>query len=213
MSKCSQCGVEAKGSANFCKACGAAFSKAGAAMQDKKARVMGKEKTSFKPVVIAAVIVIAVVMVWAGKTMVMKQRMGSSASFAPFRDASARLTKATPIKSEGGNIRIPLAEVGDGNAHFFAYEAGGKVITFFVMQAADGNIRTAYDACVACNHAKLGYRQEGNQVVCNNCGMGFKPADIGTRSGGCNPIPVNRTLDGAILIVKANDIEKGSQYF
>ena len=47
------------------------------------------------------------------------------------------------------------------------------------MKRYDGSIRTALDACVACNHAKLGYRQEGDLVVCNNCGMGFKPTDIG----------------------------------
>lgn len=213
MNRCGKCGVEAKENVKFCKACGSALSKTGGILQDKKARVVGTEKSWRTPVVIAAAIIIAVGAVWALKGVFLKQSMEARASFAPVRDASARLSKATPIKSEGGDIRIPLAAVGDGNAHFFAYEAGGKTITFFVMKAVDGSIRTAYDACMACNHAKLGYRQEGSQVVCNNCGMGFKPADIGNKGGGCNPIPISRTLDGSVLIVKANDIEKGSQYF
>ena len=81
------------------------------------------------------------------------------------------------------------------------------------MKSPDGSIRTAFDACMACNHAKLGYRQEGNVVVCNNCGMGFSPADIGKVSGGCNPIPINKTTDGQTLVVKATDLESGAQYF
>jgi uncharacterized membrane protein len=110
-------------------------------------------------------------------------------------------------------VRIALADVQDGNAHFYSYAAGGKAVTFFVMKAADGSIRTAFDACVACNHAKLGYRQEGASVVCNNCGMGFTPAQIGMVTGGCNPIPVNKTTDGQNLLLKAKDLEAGAQYF
>jgi uncharacterized membrane protein len=110
-------------------------------------------------------------------------------------------------------VSIPLKTVEDGKAHFFAYATGGKTITFFVMKAMDGSIRTAFDACVACNHAKLGYRQEGSLVVCNNCGMGFKPTEIGMVSGGCNPIPVNKSVDGQMIVLKAKDLEAGAQYF
>ena len=81
------------------------------------------------------------------------------------------------------------------------------------MKAQDGSFRTALDACVACNHAKLGYRQEGALVVCNNCGMGFKPTDIGMMTGGCNPIPVNKSIDGQLIVLKAKDLEAGAQYF
>ena len=47
MSKCSKCGVEAKENARYCKACGAPVG--GEALNDKKARVMSKEKTWVKP--------------------------------------------------------------------------------------------------------------------------------------------------------------------
>ncbi len=81
------------------------------------------------------------------------------------------------------------------------------------MKASDGSIRTAFDACTACNHAKLGYRQEGGVVVCNNCGMGFEPADVGKVTGGCSPIPVNKTMDGKMLVLRTSDLEAGAQYF
>lgn len=213
MNRCGKCGAVAKGNAKFCKACGAALTKAGAAMEDKRARVMGTDRTWHKPAMAVAGIIIAVAALWAAKGFTGKQSMDSRATFAPVRDASARLSRALPINSDGGDIRIPLTAVGDGNAHFFAYSAGGKSITFFVMKAVDGTIRTAYDACMACNHAKLGYRQEGGQVVCNNCGMAFKPTEIGNTGGGCNPIPVSRTLDGEMIVLKAKDLESGAQYF
>jgi uncharacterized membrane protein len=43
--------------------------------------------------------------------------------------------------------------------------------------------------------------------------MGFKPTDIGVQTGGCNPIPVNRSIDGAMIVLKAGDLEAGTQYF
>ena len=50
-------------------------------------------------------------------------------------------------------------------------------------------------------------------MVCNNCGMGFAPAQIGMVTGGCNPIPVNKTINGQTLVLKVKDLEAGGQYF
>lgn len=212
MNKCSKCGSNVKEQTKFCKSCGSDLSGSAASLNDKKARVMSQERTWVKPAVIASVVVLVVV----GGLLFRDFRakgMGSSPQFPPHRDASARTTKAVPVTVQGGEVKIPLANVQDGNAHFFSYASGGKTVTFFVMKAADGGIRTAFDACVACNHAKLGYRQEGSLVVCNNCGMGFTPAQIGQVTGGCNPIPVNKTTDGQTLVLKAKDLEAGAQYF
>jgi uncharacterized membrane protein len=32
-------------------------------------------------------------------------------------------------------------------------------------------------------------------------------------TGGCNPIPVNKTINGQTLVLKAKDLEAGAQYF
>jgi len=212
MNKCGKCGSNVKEQAKFCKSCGTELSGSAASLNDKKARVMSQEKNWVKPAVIASVVVLVVVGGLLFKDFRAK-RMGNNPQFAPQRDASARTTKAVAVTDQGGEVKIPMANVQDGNAHFYSFAAGGKTITFFVMKAADGSIRTAFDACVACNHAKLGYRQEGGLVVCNNCGMGFTPAQIGQVTGGCNPIPVNKTTDGQMLVLKAKDLEAGAQYF
>jgi hypothetical protein len=212
MSTCGSCGGEVKENAKFCKACGADLS-ATSALQDKKSRVMGNDSGWKKPVVIAVVAVIALAGLWLAKGIYMKQKMGNRPMFASMRDASVRVAKAAAVKSDAGEIRIPFASLSDGQAHFYAYAAGGKTITFFIMKAVDGTIKTSFDACMACNHAKLGYRQEGGLVVCNNCGMGFQPTDIGKETGGCNPIVVTKTVDGQMVVLKASDLEAGAQYF
>jgi uncharacterized membrane protein len=212
MNKCGKCGNQMKEQTKFCKSCGSDLSGSAASLNDKKARVMSQDRTWVKPAVIASVVVLVVVGGLLFRDFRAK-RMGNNPQFAPHRDASTRTTNAVPVTEQSGDVKIPMANVQDGNAHFYSYAAGGKTVTFFVMKAVDGSIRTAFDACVACNHAKLGYRQEGGLVVCNNCGMGFTPAQIGQVTGGCNPIPVNKTLDGQMLVLKAKDLESGAQYF
>jgi len=213
MSTCISCGKEIKESVKFCKSCGASQSGTNAATNDKKARIMGSEQAWKKPLMIAVAVVVVIGGLWFAKGIVMKMKMGNRAMFAPLRDPAARLAHAITVKSEGGDVRIPLADLADNKAHFFAYASGDKKVTFFAIKAADGTIRTAYDACISCNHAKLGYRQEGDLVVCNNCGMGFKPTDIGMATGGCNPIVLSKVVDGQTVVLKVKDIEAGAQYF
>ena len=174
---------------------------------------MSREKPWKKPAAIAAAIALVVIGAWLAKGVFMSKKTGAHPLFPPHRDASVRLANAMTVKDQGGEVSIPLKAFDDGKAHFFAYASGGKTVTFFVMKARDGSIHTALDACMACNHAKLGYRQEGGLVVCNNCGMGFAPTEIGMVTGGCNPIPLNKSVGGQMVVLKARDLEAGAQYF
>ena len=212
MSKCSKCGKELKENAKFCKSCGGSI-ESGVSLDEKKARVLAQERPGKKPLKIAGALAIAIGVAWLGNSLYMSKRMEAHPMFPPHRDASARLMNATPIVEQGDEVRIPLRTLDDGNVHFFAYTKGGKTVTFFAMKAKDGSIRTALDACVACNHAKLGYRQEGSMVVCNNCGMGFRPTDIGMITGGCNPIPVKKSIVGQTIVLNARELEDGARYF
>lgn len=123
-------------------------------------------------------------------------------------------SKADPPKADPNSIHIPISKINDGKAHYYKHQSlTGKVIRFFVLKSSDGVFRAAFDACDVCFEAKKGYRQEGDYMVCNNCGMKFESAKINEISGGCNPSPLERKVEGDNIIIKKSDIEKGAKYF
>ena len=74
-------------------------------------------------------------------------------------------------------------------------------------------VRAAFDACDVCYAAKKGYRQEGNFMVCNNCGQKFISTRINEVRGGCNPAPLERKIVGDKLVIATADILTGARYF
>jgi uncharacterized membrane protein len=121
--------------------------------------------------------------------------------------------KFPEVVAEQGQIVLPLAQVGDGQAHFFSYRSGGTEVNFFVLKSQDGVLRAALDTCDVCYHARKGYRQEGAELVCNNCDMRFPAQLIGEVQGGCNPAPLKPHLaEGQVRIAEA-DLVAGAWYF
>ena len=127
---------------------------------------------------------------------------------------SAGTVVATESKAAGSrDIRISLSDLGS-QAKFFDYKlSDNKPIRFFVMKSSDGVYRAALDACDMCYRAKKGYRQEGDDMVCNNCGLHFHSSQINEVHGGCNPVGLPRTVEGDHLVIKASDLESRGQYF
>ncbi|MBI4823762.1 MAG: DUF2318 domain-containing protein [Nitrospirae bacterium] len=117
--------------------------------------------------------------------------------------------RVTPVNAEAGIVKIPVADVSDGKARFFSLNG----IRFFVLKSSDGVLRTAFDACDVCFREKKGYRQEGDLMVCNNCGQAFPSEKINELRGGCNPIPVERQVQGKYLMLSEEDIKVGAGYF
>jgi uncharacterized membrane protein len=110
-------------------------------------------------------------------------------------------------------IRYPVILFADGKARHFDYAAGGLTIRYFVLKSADGVIRAAFDACDVCWPAGKGYYQEGDEMVCRNCGRRFASVLINEVKGGCNPAPLHRTIQGDQLVIKTEEIVKGRAYF
>ncbi|WP_277656938.1 DUF2318 domain-containing protein [Seleniivibrio woodruffii] len=117
------------------------------------------------------------------------------------------------LKAQNGVVTIPESEVSDTNAHYYYVNVDGKDIKFFLVRGSDGEVRAAFDACDVCYPEKKGYNQEGNVMVCNNCGQKFATDRINEVKGGCNPSPLNRTSDGKQVVIKIDDIRTGSMYF
>ena len=117
------------------------------------------------------------------------------------------------VQDVDGKIMIPLKKVDDGNAHYFKYEQGGTTVNFFVVKSNDGVIRAAFDACDVCFPAKKGYTQDGDFMICNNCGRRFHSSRINVVEGGCNPAPLQREVIGDQLVIKTSDVIPGARYF
>lgn len=115
--------------------------------------------------------------------------------------------------AEGGVVRFPLATFDDYQAHYYTYMHEGRPIEFFILKSKDGVVRAAFNACDVCFPAKKGYRQEGDMMVCNNCGRRFPANQINVVQGGCNPSPLRRTIEGDQLIIQVEDIVTGLSYF
>jgi len=123
------------------------------------------------------------------------------------------LTGGLLTPTANGQLEIPLAGINDGKAHHFQVKAAdGTMVTFFVLKSADGVIRAAIDACDVCYRSGLGYYQEGDKMVCKNCGQKFASNKINVIKGGCNPAPLNRTVVGDKLVINMKDIGTNSWY-
>ncbi len=117
------------------------------------------------------------------------------------------------LKPKDGKLIIPIKDVNDGKAHYFKAKSGdGTMVDFFLVQSADGIIRAAVDSCDVCYRSGKGYVQEGNVMVCTNCGRRFATDRINEVKGGCNPAPLARVVDGKNLVISMNDINANAWY-
>jgi uncharacterized membrane protein len=110
-------------------------------------------------------------------------------------------------------VILPAALFTDGKARHFEHVDGKFTIRYFVLKSSDGIIRAAFDACDVCWPAGKGYYQEGDYMVCRNCGRRFASVLVNEVKGGCNPAPLNRTFKDGKVIIQVKDILEGKQYF
>jgi len=122
--------------------------------------------------------------------------------------------KYEKVKANGEVVSIPVAKASSGKAKFYRFDDGGKEVVFFVVKAADGSYRTAFDACDACYKEKKGYEQQDDKMVCKNCNMKFGTNRIGPHAvGGCNPSYLPSRVSGGNVIINVNDLKSGSRFF
>lgn len=102
----------------------------------------------------------------------------------------------------------------DGRARFYRYvTAVGHEIRFFVLKSPDGVVRAAFDACDFCFRERRGFRQVGDNLICNKCGQASLSQHVNVLKGECNPAPLERTVESDRVIVRAAALEQGGSYF
>ncbi len=108
----------------------------------------------------------------------------------------------------------PVKSFEGGKAKFFEYKTGDRVaIKYFILKSSDGVIRAAFDACDVCWREGKGYMQNGDFMVCRNCGQRFASVRVNEVKGGCNPAPLAREIKEGNVVIKAGDLLAGKQYF
>jgi uncharacterized membrane protein len=166
----------------------------------KKAIVLGEAQSSRKPTylllgIALLALVVAGLVVW-----------GTGPSGNPAANDVPRVANAD-------EVRFSMAQFDDGQARHFEHEVGDLTVRYFVLKSSDGVVRAAFDACDVCWPAGRGYVQEGDVMVCRNCGRRFASVRINEVKGGCNPAPLQRAIDGDQLVIRIADIEAGKGYF
>jgi uncharacterized membrane protein len=167
------------------------------ARDEKRAQFEQPKSRTGLHLALAGIALIAVISV---ATLVMMNRGGGE---------TATVTAAAP----SGDVTIPVSQVSDGEAHFYSYDAGGTTVKYFVLADKNGEVRAALDACEVCFAQKKGYQQQGDTMVCNNCGKVFPSDQINVVTGGCNPIPLDMTTSGGQLTITPDSLTQGAQYF
>lgn len=112
---------------------------------------------------------------------------------------------------ENGEIKLDTLQFDDNQARFYNVKIPqGKTIYFFIVKDKNGIYRAAANACVVCFKTYKGFRQEGDEIVCNNCGNRYPIEKIATEKGGCNPGPINPNLEikNGQIIIKQTDLEQ-----
>ena len=167
----------------------------------KKAVVLGTAKKNRMPLFIA--VVCAAIIVGGGILYFIYSGSGS---------APIAATSSAPGNTST-QVTFPASLFEDGKARHFQHVAGDFTITYFVLKSSDGIIRAAFDACDVCWPAGKGYYQDGDYMVCRNCGRRFASVLVNEVKGGCNPAPLNRAVENGKVVIQVKDILEGKKYF
>ncbi|MGB2982541.1 MAG: Fe-S-containing protein [Candidatus Bipolaricaulia bacterium] len=138
---------------------------------------------------------------------------GASGGLAPVAATSNHEPFPLVTADGSGTVRFAVAEFDDNEAHHFTYMHDGEPIEFFVLKSVDGVVRAAFNACDVCYGSKRGYTQDGDFMVCNNCGLTFPSNRINDVKGGCNPAPLEREIQGDELVISVVDLATGERFF
>jgi len=164
-----------------------------------------KKKTS--PLVIsflaAAILILGVIIVSAGCAK-------------PDSQAAAQDIKPSENTTSGDGIMIDKSEITE-QANFYPYNAGGIEMEVLAVKAPDGTIRTALNTCQVCYDSGAGYYvQEGDELVCQNCGNRFSISKIEKQKNGCNPVPITseyKTEDDNTVTISAEFLDAAKVLF
>ncbi|MDR3225867.1 MAG: Fe-S-containing protein [Clostridiales Family XIII bacterium] len=128
-----------------------------------------------------------------------------------FDEKEVILSPAEEFAIEGGDALVAIENVNDGHLHRFVYTASDNTeVRFIVVKKNDVAYGVGLDACDICG--PTGYYERDDEVICKLCDVVMNRQTIGFK-GGCNPVPLKYTLDGANMVIDTNDLENEKNRF
>lgn len=123
---------------------------------------------------------------------------------------------ATIGETPSGDLTILKSDVSD-TARFYAYNSDGTNMEVLAVKASDGTIRTALNTCQVCYDSGRGYyKQQGDELICQNCGNRFQLDQIERIKGGCNPVPImkeDKTEDATSIVISKEFLQANKELF
>ena len=164
------------------------------------------KKAQLISIIVSVIAIVIVGLAFAYKDVILKQ--GSIASDAK--------TEAKVVQNEKGDLLIPVKDVSE-TATFYKVNVENTDIEVFAIKASDGSIRTAFNTCQVCYDSGRGYyKQNGDALVCQNCGNQFSANDVEVTRGGCNPVPITeeyKQVDSDNIIIPAEFLKEVAVIF
>lgn len=129
---------------------------------------------------------------------------------------AAAKTNDIQVIEEGQNLLIEISDI-SSKASFYPIEVDGVKMEVIAVKDSKGEIRTAFNTCQVCYSSGRGYYvQQGNALVCQNCGNKFTMSQVGVESGGCNPWPIlseDRTTTDSEIEISYDYLKKSERIF
>ncbi|MBW7571464.1 DUF2318 domain-containing protein [Caproiciproducens faecalis] len=146
----------------------------------------------------------------------------AAAAFFLFKGLSAPKTDSPSgaasvgTAQTGSDVQITKSEITE-TAKFIPYNADGTSMELIAVKAPDGTVRTALNTCQVCYDSGRGYYvQEGDELVCQNCGNRFQISQVEKQKNGCNPVPIlddSKTDDGTTITVSKDYLQQSKALF
>lgn len=124
--------------------------------------------------------------------------------------------KSEKVISKGKSLKIPVSDI-SSTVSFYPIKVDGVEMEIIAVKDSEGEIRTAFNTCQVCYSSGRGYYvQDGDVLVCQNCGNQFTIDDIGVEAGGCNPWAImsdDRTIKNGKLEISYDYLKESEQIF
>lgn len=118
--------------------------------------------------------------------------------------------------AEGESLVIPISDITQ-TAQFYPVIVNGTEMEIIAVKDSAGQIRTAFNTCQICYDSGRGYyKQEGDALVCQNCGNRYTVDQIEVEVGGCNPWPIfstDKTVTGDSVTISYAFLEESRKIF